>query len=207
MGRQRARNLAPVRVGARVAIFASPWRAATSASWPCPRRATSEELAPLPRSVTLHDARPHRKRWGTADERAAGGARVALLLPGQGSFAFGAGQRICLGEFMGQLEGKIMVAMLLQRYRLELDPWLHRVEEAVFAAVWTAFTRTCISRGRPWRSMVPGQASAHLGWHGDQVGHLDLDDGRDALQPGHGRGCRPVEDPPEVPGTYPGPVG
>lgn len=35
---------------------------------------------------------------------------------------FGAGQRICLGEFMGQLEGKIMVAMLLQRYRLRLVP-------------------------------------------------------------------------------------
>ncbi|WP_437520573.1 cytochrome P450 [Sorangium sp. So ce726] len=35
---------------------------------------------------------------------------------------FGAGQRICLGEFMGQLEGKIMVAMALQRYRLRLVP-------------------------------------------------------------------------------------
>ncbi len=35
---------------------------------------------------------------------------------------FGAGQRICLGEFMGQLEGKIMVAMLLQRYDLRLVP-------------------------------------------------------------------------------------
>ncbi|AUX43485.1 cytochrome P450 [Sorangium cellulosum] len=35
---------------------------------------------------------------------------------------FGAGQRICLGEFMGQLEGKIMVAMALQRYRLQLVP-------------------------------------------------------------------------------------
>lgn len=35
---------------------------------------------------------------------------------------FGAGQRICLGEFMGQLEGKLMVAMLLQRYRLRLVP-------------------------------------------------------------------------------------
>ncbi|AKT38232.1 cytochrome P450 [Chondromyces crocatus] len=35
---------------------------------------------------------------------------------------FGAGQRICLGEFMGQLEGKIMVTMLLQRYRFQLIP-------------------------------------------------------------------------------------
>ncbi|WP_437595682.1 cytochrome P450 [Sorangium sp. So ce590] len=35
---------------------------------------------------------------------------------------FGAGQRICLGEFMGQLEGKIMVVMALQRYRLRLVP-------------------------------------------------------------------------------------
>ncbi|EYF06073.1 cytochrome P450 [Chondromyces apiculatus] len=35
---------------------------------------------------------------------------------------FGAGQRICLGEFMGQLEGKIMVAMILQRYALRLVP-------------------------------------------------------------------------------------
>ena len=37
---------------------------------------------------------------------------------------FGAGQRICLGEFMGQLEGKIMVAMALQSYRLRLVPGL-----------------------------------------------------------------------------------
>lgn len=35
---------------------------------------------------------------------------------------FGAGQRICLGEFMGQLEGMIMVIMALQRYRLRLVP-------------------------------------------------------------------------------------
>ncbi len=33
---------------------------------------------------------------------------------------FGAGQRICLGEFMGQVEGKIILTKLLQRYELEL---------------------------------------------------------------------------------------
>jgi cytochrome P450 len=35
---------------------------------------------------------------------------------------FGAGQRICLGEFMGQVEGKILLARLLQRYELALAP-------------------------------------------------------------------------------------
>jgi cytochrome P450 len=35
---------------------------------------------------------------------------------------FGAGQRICLGEFMGQVEGKVLVARLLQRYELALVP-------------------------------------------------------------------------------------
>ncbi|MEO5729527.1 MAG: cytochrome P450, partial [Byssovorax sp.] len=50
-----------------------------------------------------------------ADPRQRANDKLAFL-------PFGAGQRICLGEFMGQLEGKIMVAMLLQRYRLELVP-------------------------------------------------------------------------------------
>jgi cytochrome P450 len=39
-----------------------------------------------------------------------------------GFIPFGAGQRICLGEFMGQVEAKIMVAMLLQRYQIRLVP-------------------------------------------------------------------------------------
>ncbi|HET9959027.1 MAG TPA: cytochrome P450 [Polyangiaceae bacterium] len=35
---------------------------------------------------------------------------------------FGAGQRICLGEFMGQVEGKMILTKLLQRYDLTLAP-------------------------------------------------------------------------------------
>jgi cytochrome P450 len=50
-----------------------------------------------------------------ADTRRAGWHRHAFL-------PFGAGQRICLGEFMGQLEGKLMIAQILQRYRLQLVP-------------------------------------------------------------------------------------
>lgn len=50
-----------------------------------------------------------------ADARQRASDKLAFL-------PFGAGQRICLGEFMGQLEGKIMVAMLLQRYDIRLVP-------------------------------------------------------------------------------------
>jgi cytochrome P450 len=50
-----------------------------------------------------------------SDTGRAGSHRHAFL-------PFGAGQRICLGEFMGQLEGKLMIAQILQRYRLTLVP-------------------------------------------------------------------------------------
>jgi cytochrome P450 len=35
---------------------------------------------------------------------------------------FGAGQRICIGEFMAQLEVKILIILILQRYALRLAP-------------------------------------------------------------------------------------
>lgn len=56
-------------------------------------------------------------------------------------------------------------------------------------------------------SRGPGQPPARFGWRDDQVGYLDLEDGCDALQPGHGRGSRPVENSPEVPGAHARPVG
>lgn len=82
-----------VKAGSTVAI--APWVTHRHPDfWPDPLRFDPERFGP--------------ERKGTRH-------RLAYL-------PFGAGQRICLGEFMGEVEGKIILARLLQRYELELVP-------------------------------------------------------------------------------------
>jgi cytochrome P450 len=72
---------------------------------------------------------------------------------------FGAGQRICLGEFMGQVEGKILVARLLQRYELRLSPGREpRCRGFISLQPVGGLWMTC--RRRPLRAAEPLPAAA-----------------------------------------------